>query len=58
MLEIYNDYEIKKHTTFKIGGKVKEAVFPSSVSELTQLLKSKNYDYILGNCSNKSFSRY
>ncbi len=56
MADIYTDYDIKNHTTFKIGGKVKKVAFPSSIKELVELLSTDEYDYILGNCSNVLFS--
>ncbi len=56
MVEIFNDYNVKNHTTFKIGGNVKKAAFPSSVSELIELLNLDEYDLVLGNCSNVLFS--
>lgn len=55
-IEIYENYEVKKHTTFKIGGRVKKAAFPSDINELVSLLKTKEYDCVLGNCSNVLFS--
>ena len=32
-IEFYDDYELKKHTTFKIGGVAKRVYFPKSVNE-------------------------
>ena len=37
MTEILYNYDIKKHTTFKIGGKVAVAAFPETIEELTNL---------------------
>ena len=55
-IEYKENYEIKKHTTFKIGGVVKKVWFPKSQQELAFLLKNlKNY-VLLGNCSNILFS--
>lgn len=56
MVEFFENYEIKKESTFKIGGKVKKVAFPSSVEELVQLLETNEYDIVLGNCSNVLFS--
>lgn len=56
MPEIYENYEIKKHTTFKIGGRVKKAAFPETIEEFISLINTGEYDYILGNCSNVLFS--
>ena len=51
-VEFRDNYEIKKHTTFKIGGVVKKAWFPKSQQELAYLLKELKNFIILGNCSN------
>lgn len=56
MVEIFENYELKKESTFRIGGKAKKVAFPSSVDELIQLLNTNEYDCILGNCSNILFS--
>ena len=51
-VEFKENYDIKKHTTFKIGGLVNKVWFPKTQQELVFLLKDlKNY-IILGNCSN------
>ena len=56
MVEIFENYEIKNESTFRIGGKVKKAAFPSSIEELVELLKTDEYELVLGNCSNILFS--
>ncbi len=56
MMEIFENYDVKKHTTFKIGGRVRKAAFPSDIKELITLLTTDEYDYVLGNCSNVLFS--
>ena len=56
MVEIFENYEIKNESTFRIGGKVKKVAFPSSIEELVELLKTGEYDLVLGNCSNILFS--
>ena len=56
MYKIFEDYEVKKHSTFKIGGKVKKAAFPEDINDLIKLLNTNEYDYVLGNCSNVLFS--
>ena len=56
MVEVFENYEIKNESTFRIGGKVKKVAFPSSVVELIKLLESNEYDIVLGNCSNVLFS--
>jgi len=51
-IEFKEQYEIKNHTTFKIGGTVSKAWFPKNQQELVYLLSTlKNY-ILLGNCSN------
>ena len=56
MVEIFENYEIKNESTFRIGGYVKKVAFPSNVDELVQLLQTNEYDLVLGNCSNILFS--
>ena len=56
MVEIYENYEIKKHSTFKIGGRLKKAAFPETIEELIKLINTNEYELILGNCSNILFS--
>ena len=51
-MEIKKNYELKKHTTFKIGGEAKYVFFPESVDELVTLLKEKENPTLLGGCSN------
>lgn len=56
LVEYRENYEIKKHTTFKVGGKVNKVWLPKTQQELVYLLKElKNY-VLLGNCSNILFS--
>ena len=56
LVEYRENYEIKKHTTFKVGGKVNKVWLPKTQQELVYLLKElKNY-ILLGNCSNILFS--
>lgn len=50
--EVIENYELKKHTTFKIGGCAKRAFFPKTVEEFTQLLTELENPVILGGCSN------
>ncbi len=51
-VEFKENYDIKKHTTFKIGGKVNRVYFPKTQQELVFLLKDLKDYIILGNCSN------
>lgn len=52
----YKDFEMKKLTTFKIGGKAKYLIYPKNEEELKKIVFfSKECDVdvcILGNCSN------
>lgn len=50
--ELKENYELKKHTTFKIGGCAKRVFFPATVEEFTELLNTLENPIILGNCSN------
>lgn len=56
MTEIFENYEIKNDTTFKIGGRIEKAAFPKTINELIELLQSKEYDMVFGGCSNILFS--
>ena len=56
MTKIAENYDIKNDTTFKIGGRIKKAAFPDSVEDFIELLKSNEYDMVLGSCSNVLFS--
>ena len=51
-IEFRENYEIKKHTTFKVGGKINRVYFPKTQQELVYLLKELKEYTILGNCSN------
>lgn len=51
-LECLNDYDLKKHTTFKIGGKAKRTYFPETSDELITLLEKLRNPIVLGGCSN------
>lgn len=46
------NYELKNHTTFKIGGLAQRAFFPTTVEELCELLETLNNPIVLGCCSN------
>ncbi len=50
MKEQYN-YDLKKHTTFKIGGKAKVVCFPKNTEELIEALKRYPDALVLGGCS-------
>ena len=55
-IEFKENYEIKKHTSFKIGGEVNKVWFPKTQEELVYLLKNLEDYILLGNCSNILFS--
>lgn len=50
--EVKENYELKRHTSFKIGGCAKRAFFPTCVEEFTNILTELDNPVILGNCSN------
>ena len=50
--EPIENYELKKHTSFKSGGCAKRAFFPQSVEEFVQLLDTLKNPIVLGSCSN------
>ncbi len=51
-IEVIENYELKKHTTFKIGGCAKRAFFPKTIDEFVQILKELDNPVVLGGCSN------
>ena len=59
-IEIRENEPLSKHSTFKIGGEAKIAVFPKNTDELVYVLKAlKNCSYkykLIGNGSNILFS--
>lgn len=55
-MQITENYLIKNENTFRIGGTVKKVAFPQSCEELIELLKTNEYELVLGNCSNVLFS--
>ena len=56
MIECIENYDLKPHTTFKIGGYAKKAFFPETKEEFVELLTdfaSKNVTpVVFGGCSN------
>ena len=58
-IEIRENEPLSKHSTFKIGGDAKIAVFPKNIEELVSVLKAAkncNYKYkVIGNGSNVLF---
>ena len=55
-MQIIENYEIKNDSTFRIGGTIKKVALPDTIEELIEILKSDEYELILGNCSNVLFS--
>ena len=52
MIECLENYDLKPHTTFKIGGLAKKVYFPKDKDEFTELLKTLENPVVLGGCSN------
>lgn len=50
------DFDIKRLTTFKIGGRIKEVFFPQSLEEFEQILKKNKDIKVFGNLSNTLIS--
>lgn len=46
------DFDIKKLTSFKIGGKIARMYFPETVDEFVEVLKKEPQAYVAGNLSN------
>ncbi|MBO5739343.1 UDP-N-acetylmuramate dehydrogenase [bacterium] len=55
-IEYKDNYEIRNHTSFKIGGEVERVYFPKNKEELVFLLTELDDYVLLGNCSNILFS--
>ena len=55
---IEKDFEIKNYTTFKIGGKIDEVFFPSTVDEFVHLLQKYPNIPVLGNLSDTLVSTF
>ncbi|MGM0508603.1 MAG: UDP-N-acetylmuramate dehydrogenase [Fusobacteriota bacterium] len=55
-MKSYKKVSLKKYSNIKIGGKVKELLFPETILEVKEILNSKKYCEIIGNCSNILFS--
>lgn len=49
---VENDFDIKKLTSFKIGGKVAKMIFPETVDEFVQALEEYPQAFVAGNLSN------
>lgn len=55
-IEFKENFEIKKLTSFKVGGFVNKLYLPKSQTEFLHLIKQEKNAIILGNCSNVIFS--
>lgn len=51
-IECIEDFDIKKLTSYKIGGKVARAYFPENIDAFTAVLKSEPNAKVFGNLSN------
>ena len=51
-LKILKDVLMKDYSYVKVGGKVKELIFPENSEELIEVLKEKEEYIIIGNGSN------
>lgn len=51
-LLVENDFDIKKLTSFKIGGKIKKVLFPETVDEFVLALQEHKDAFVVGNLSN------
>lgn len=49
---VENDFDIKKLTSFKIGGKIAKMIFPETVDEFVQALEEYPQAFVAGNLSN------
>ena len=49
---LQTDYEIKKMTSFKIGGKIARMYFPESVEEFVEIKEKEPDAFVAGNFSN------
>lgn len=57
-LQIEEDFEIKNHTSFKIGGKIKRICFPETVDEFTDLLEKYPNSFVAGSWSDTLVSTF
>ena len=57
-LLLKENYDLKKHTTFKIGGEAQKVYFPDTQEALIDILNSNKNAIVLGNASNVLISSY
>ena len=51
-MKVIENYDLKPHTTFKIGGLAKKVYFPENEEEFIEVLKTIKNPIVLGGCSN------
>ncbi len=56
MVNSEENFDIKNLTTFKIGGKIKNVYFPTSIEEFEKILKENKNIKVFGNLSNTLIS--
>ena len=49
---IEENFEIKKLTSFKVGGKIQKAIFPENIDEFALALKENPQAFVVGNLTN------
>ena len=54
--QLEKDFDIKKLTTFKIGGKIKKVFFPKNIDEFEYILNNNPKIQVFGNLSNTLIS--
>jgi len=52
VIDFERDFDIKKYTSFKIGGKIARVYFPQTVDEFVEVMKNEPDAVVLGNISN------
>lgn len=55
-IETIENFDIKSHTTFKIGGKINKVYFPKDVNEILEILRNNPEIEVFGNLSNTLIS--
>ena len=51
-MQHFTNYDLKNHTSFKIGGIAENVYFPQTIDEFIDILKNLNNPIILGGMSN------
>ena len=49
---VENDYEVKKLTSFKVGGKIQKVFFPEYLDEFATCLQQYPEAFVCGNMTN------